>query len=76
MRPQRDRGKIPGLAPNANTDTDSSIVSLTSSTHSRRDEENKPKPEDKKDALKDSNSMLSTDLYPTRDTEAEKVSSF
>ncbi|OQR77550.1 pentapeptide MXKDX repeat family protein-like [Tropilaelaps mercedesae] len=56
-----------------NNDTDSSIVSLTSSTNSARDDGNKTKTEINRDLLKESNSMLSTDLYPTRDTEAEKV---
>lgn len=70
-KPPKDAGKRPA-APNI--DTDSSIVSLTSSNNSDPFKDLKTRPDANKDAMKESNSMLSTDLYPTRDTEAEQVS--
>lgn len=70
-KPSEQRAKCQTMP--TNIDTDSSIVSLTSSTNSVRHNETKPKPEPNKDAMKDTNSMLSTDLYPTRDIEAEQV---
>ncbi|XP_022654587.1 uncharacterized protein LOC111247647 [Varroa destructor] len=74
-KPSENAAKAAGTTnPQPNND-DSSIVSLTSSTQSRQKDKDKSdaKPEASKEPLKDSNSMLSTDLYPTRDSEAEKV---